>query len=93
MTAEYGRLKKDEVSGYLHCEGDPDDYSQGFVQHQGPVGGKSGKDQRGCWENAGKMRFSTVNFMSFFNWYYFITCGFKKKTCKIFHVLDHFFTL
>lgn len=53
VTTEYGRHQEVEVSGYLHREGDPDDYSQSFVQHQGPVRGKSGKNQGGCWENAG----------------------------------------
>lgn len=55
VTTEYGRHQKDEVSGYLHSEGDPDDYTQGFVQHQGPVRSESGKNQGGCWENAGKI--------------------------------------
>lgn len=58
MTTEYGGHQKAEVSGYLHCEGHPDDHSQGSVQHQGPVGSKSGKNKRGCWENAGKMGLS-----------------------------------
>ena len=55
VTTEYGRYQKAEVSWYLHSEGDPDDYSQGSVQYQGPVRGESGENQRGCWENAGKI--------------------------------------
>lgn len=65
MTPECGRHQKDEVSGYLHCKGDPDDYSKGFVQHQGPLRGQSGKDQGGCRENAGTMGFSLVHSILF----------------------------
>lgn len=52
-VSEYGRHQKDEVGGYLHSEGHPDDHTQGSVQHKGPIWGKSGKNQGGCWKIAG----------------------------------------
>jgi len=60
VTTERGRHKKDEVSGYLHCEGDPDDHPQSSLQHQGPVRSQSGENQGGCRKNAGKMFTSDV---------------------------------
>lgn len=62
MATEHGRHQEVEDSGYLHSEGDSDDHTQGFVQHQGLVGSKSGKNQGGSWENAGKVA-STINCM------------------------------